>query len=64
MMNTYIKSNNATFADGEESSSSSTTTEKTTTKKKYNADGTLQDTEVTTLKKGGFVPTGFRRRYS
>jgi hypothetical protein len=65
LMNSYIKANNATFIDGETtSSSSSTTTEKTTTKKKYKPDGTLEDTEVTTLKKGGFIPTGFRRRYS
>ena len=69
LMNTYIKNNNGTH-DGcgpggcGETTSSSSTTETKTTKKKYAADGTLIDESTTTLKKGGFVPTGFRKRYS
>ena len=64
MMNSYIKSNNATFTDGGTESTSSTSTEKTTTKKKYDSEGKLIDESVTKLKKGGFIPTGFRKRYS
>ena len=64
LMNTYIKNNNGTHSNEEETTSSSSATETKTTKKKYAADGTLIDETTTTLKKGGFVPTGFRKRYS
>ncbi len=62
LMNTYIKNHNGTHSNEEETTSSSSTTETKTTKKKYDAQGNL--VETTEMKKGGFVPTGFRKRYS
>jgi hypothetical protein len=64
MMNTYIKNNQTTDESTTSSTSESTTSSKTTTKKKYDAKGNLIDESTTTLKKGGFKPAGFRRRYS
>ena len=60
LMNSYIKQNNATFADGLETETKTSSSTKTTSKKTYNADGTLK----TEMKTGGVKPTGFRRRYS
>tara|TARA_R110000787_G_scaffold82543_4_gene178376 strand:- start:935 stop:3268 length:2334 start_codon:yes stop_codon:yes gene_type:complete len=67
MMNQYSKNKmNSEVADNEKklastnTSSSSSSTTKTTTTKKYDAQGKL----ITTVKKGGFIPSGYRRRYS
>ena len=64
MMNAYIKKNQSGNESSTSSSTSSTETSTKTTKKKYAPDGSLIDESTTTAKTGGFIPTGFRKRYS